>query len=66
LKHSKEYPEIRRLLLSRGLFSRVAKDLNLSVSHVIRVAKGESQSKRVLDAIVLEARRIERQTERAA
>jgi hypothetical protein len=49
-----------------GLFTRVAATEGLSVSHVVQVAKNERTSRRVLDAIVREVRRIERSSERAA
>ncbi len=66
LKNSKEAPEVARSLLFVGLFTRVAEELGLSVSHVNKVARSKAQSKRVTEAIIREVRRIERQTERAA
>lgn len=59
-------PELHRALAYVGLFTRVAKTEGLSVGHVTEVAKGRRTSKRVLDAIVREVRRIERSSERAA
>ena len=66
LKHTSPYPEVSRALLHVGLFARVAKRETLSIGHVIQVAKGRRTSRRVIDAIVREVRRIEESVERAA
>jgi hypothetical protein len=55
--------EVQRALAYVGLFSRVARKLKRSPSHVISVAKGRRQSAIVVRAIVDEVRQIE---ERAA
>lgn len=47
--------------LHDGLYARVAKKLGLDPSYISRVAKGERTSERILNAIVAELRRIERQ-----
>ena len=47
--------------MHEGLFARVAKQLGIDCSYVSRVAKGERTSERILNAIVTELRRIERQ-----
>jgi hypothetical protein len=51
----------REVLVTRrywGLYTRVARKLGVSVSHVTRVADGQRQSRRVADAIEREARRM--------
>jgi hypothetical protein len=59
-------PELFRALAYKGLFKRVASTEGLSISHVVQVAKGLRKSRRVVDAIIREVRRIERRSERAA
>jgi hypothetical protein len=66
LKNSSSSPELLRALAYVGLFTRVADRESLSIGHVVQVAKGRRTSKRVIDAIVREVRRIEQSTERAA
>jgi methyl coenzyme M reductase subunit C-like uncharacterized protein (methanogenesis marker protein 7) len=51
--------EVQRALAYVGLFSRVARKLKRSPSHVIEVAKGRRQSAIVISAIVDEVRQIE-------
>jgi hypothetical protein len=58
-------PELKRALAHVGLFSRVAEKVGITPSHVLRVAKGERQSKRVVAAVVSEVRRIERDIARS-
>ena len=61
-------PRIARALQYQGIFSRVARHLQLGKSgrsHVYRVAVGQRQSRRVMNALLQEIRRIE-QAERAA
>ncbi len=57
--------ELQRALAHIGLFTRVAATEGLPISHVVQVAKGQRTSKRVIEAIVCEVRRIERSSERA-
>ncbi len=62
-------PEIEKAFAFVGIFSRVARQLDRTPSHVMKVAKGGAKSKRVTEAIVREVRRIEKKferTERAA
>jgi hypothetical protein len=59
-------PELKRALAYVGIFTRVAAKENLSVGHVLQVAKGLRTSKRVIDAITQEVRRIERRSGAAA
>jgi len=59
---------IARALRYQGIFARVARQLRLGKSgrsHVYRVAIGQRQSRRVMDALLQEIRKIE-QTEKAA
>jgi len=60
------HPEVARALEFTGIFTRIAKQEKVSCGHVVQVAKGNRTSKRVIDAIVREVRRIEQNTERAA
>jgi hypothetical protein len=51
---------IYRTKLSTGLFSRIARDLNLSRHHVCEVANGRRRSPRVEAALKAEFSRIEK------
>jgi hypothetical protein len=59
-------PEIERALQFVGIFTRVANHVGVSTSHAVAVARGRRTSKKVVDAIVREVKRIDRRTERAA
>jgi hypothetical protein len=59
-------PELVKALEHVGLFSRVAKRGGWSLGHVLQVAKGKHQSQLVINAVIAEVRRIERQSENAA
>ncbi len=62
-------PELEQAAQFYGIYSRVARKLGVTPQHVRHVAKGLTQSKRVLTAINREIARIRRsvaQTERAA
>jgi hypothetical protein len=52
---------LRKHCLHQGLYRRVAKKLGLNASYVSRVASGERTSERIMNAIVAELKRIERQ-----
>jgi hypothetical protein len=57
------HPDLYRVKLMRGVYSRVARKLGLSESgrsHVLRVANGERRSPRVESALKAEYRRIDR------
>lgn len=58
--------EVRRALGYVGLFTRVASAEGLSLGHVVEVAKGRRISRRVVDAITREVRKIESGAEIAA
>lgn len=49
----------RRAFLYRGVFARVARELDISISHVRRVALGERASAEVEAALTREIERIE-------
>lgn len=66
LESSKTPPEIARALEFVGLFTRVARAVGVTPSHAVQVAKGKRVSARVVQAVVKEVRKIDRQTERAA
>ncbi len=66
LKDTNQSPEVARCLEYVGLFTRVAKAEGVSPSHALQVAKGHRKSKRVIDAIIREVRKIDRMNERAA
>jgi hypothetical protein len=51
----------KRAFLYRGIFTRVAKRIGVSRSHVRRVAAGERYSERVSIALTEEIRRIEKE-----
>jgi hypothetical protein len=57
---------LRRALMHRGIFQRVARKLRKSHVHVGQVARGKRQSRPVVDALVAEIRRIERESRSAA
>ena len=54
--------EVKRALAFGGIFSRVADQMGLSKGHVLQAAKGQRPSRRVIDPIVHEVKRIERET----
>jgi hypothetical protein len=54
-----EEKALRRAYLYRGLCARVARDLELELSHVCRVARRERRSRRVEQALLREMKRIE-------
>jgi hypothetical protein len=49
--------------LSKGIFSRVAKQLSVSIPSVTRVANGERRSQKITAALVAELQRIEAELE---
>lgn len=51
---------LNRLSLYRGIYSRVARQLDIDPSYVSRVARGERQSAKVEAALLKEMQRIER------
>jgi len=51
--------EFRKAFLYRGIFTRVAAQLSLSIAHVYRVATGERHSADVEEALRREIQRIE-------
>jgi len=53
-------PKLNRLSLYRGIYSRIAKELEIDPSYVSRVARGERQSAKVEAALLKEIRRIEK------
>ena len=57
---------LRRALLHWGIFRRVAEQLEVSAAHVGQVARGKRQSRPVVDALIAEIRRIERESRSAA
>jgi transcriptional regulator with XRE-family HTH domain len=57
--HSKNL-KLNRLSLYRGIYSRVARQLNIDPSYVSRVARGERQSAKVEAALLKEMQRIEK------
>jgi hypothetical protein len=65
-ENTKTPPEARRAIEYVGLFTRVAQKVGVTPSHAVQVAKNKRTSKRVLEAIVTEVRRIERVSGRAA
>ncbi len=65
-KNSKRPAEVERALEYMGLMSRVAAQMERSLGHVLRVARGERHSKPVMDAILREIRRIEKSERSAA
>ena len=58
--------EFELLLGYQGAISRVARQLNLSRTHVSYVARGQRRSARVEKALLLEIERIKRDSQRAA
>lgn len=65
-KYTRPAPEVARALAFLGLFTRVAQKECLSTGHVLQVAKGRRTSRRVIEALIREVRRIERESGRAA
>ena len=59
-KHNSKNSKLNRLTLYRGVFSRVARELNVDRSFVSRVASGERRSAAVEAALLKEIRRIEK------
>ena len=57
---TKSTTALAKALHYRGLLTRVANRLGITRQHVGRVARGERQSARVLDALIAEIERIER------
>lgn len=55
-------PELRKAVAFKGLYSRVALIAGVTPTHVSHVARGIRQSSRVVEAIITEVRRIERET----
>jgi hypothetical protein len=51
---------LNRLSLYRGIYSRVARQLDIDPSYVSRVARGERQSAKVEAALLKEMQRIEK------
>jgi hypothetical protein len=49
--------------LSKGIFSRVARQLKVEVSSVARVANGERSSQQITAALIAELQRIEAELE---
>ena len=64
-KHHIRNPRLNRLSLYRGIFSRVARELNVDRSFVSRVASGERRSAAVEAALLREIRRIEKLADKA-
>jgi len=56
---TKSTTSLQKALRYRGLLTRVANRLGLDRTHVGRVARGQRQSRRVLDALLAEVERIE-------
>lgn len=54
--------KLNRLSLYRGIYSRVARQLNIDPSYVSRVARGERQSAKVEAALLKEMQRIEKRS----
>jgi hypothetical protein len=52
--------KLNRLSLYRGIYSRVARQLDIDPSYVSRVARGERQSAKVEAALLKEMQRIEK------
>ena len=52
------HTELQRVAKFRGLYSRVARRLDVSVQHVIEVSKGRRHSARVMRAVEREYRKI--------
>lgn len=52
--------KLNRLSLYRGIYSRVARQLEIDPSYVSRVARGERRSTKVEAALLKEIRRIEK------
>ena len=52
--------KLNRLSLYRGIYSRVARQLEVDPSYVSRVARGERRSAKVEAALLKEIRRIEK------
>lgn len=50
---------LKRIQLSKGIFSRIARELGVTVGAVTRVANGEKRSKRIAAAIEAELHRID-------
>ena len=57
---------LRRARFYRGVYARVARKLELQLSHVRQVALGMRRSERVEDALLREIQRIEKLTSKAA
>ena len=51
---------LNRLSLYRGIYSRVARQLDIDPSYVSRVARGERKSTKVEAALLKEMQRIEK------
>ncbi len=52
--------------LYKGIYSRIARKLGVSRSHVRQVGEGKKRSRRIELALTAECRRIERQIEKFA
>jgi hypothetical protein len=50
---------LKRHLLHRGIYIRIAKKMNVDASYVSRVASGDRKSVKIERAVVLELERIE-------
>lgn len=59
-RHHSKQPELARYRLYRGLYARVARQLQVDRSYVSRVARGERRSPRVEAALRAELKKIER------
>ncbi|HUN88713.1 MAG TPA: hypothetical protein VMU28_07960 [Terriglobales bacterium] len=58
--NSSKQSDFKRYQLYRGLYSRVARKLDVDRSYVSRVARGERRSKEIEAALAAELKRIER------
>ena len=66
LKDTNTPAEVDRALASIGIFTRVAKSAGVTPGHALAVARGDRSSKRIVNAIVREVRRIDREAAQLA
>jgi hypothetical protein len=62
IKSTTDRKLLKKASIYRGLYARVARNLDMEISHVRRVGIGERNSRKVEAALIAEIRKIERES----